>query len=105
MIILLNTNLKLLGFFCVDTFLKTLIRMERFLFFLSVFGKAWFELWHSGHNGILTSLSQCPTSGYFKNHWRLELFLKYHQGSQNVSFFYLGSIISVKCIFTGDSIL
>ena len=52
--------------------------------FLSILGKAWCELWHSSHNEILTPLSQWPSSGYFKNHWGLELFFKYHQGSQTV---------------------
>ena len=63
---------------------------------MSISGKAWCELWHSSHNEILTPLSWCPSSGYFKNHWGLELFLKCHQQSQNVYFFYLGPIISLN---------
>ena len=56
--------------------------------FLSISGKTWRELWHSGHNEILAPLSQCSTSGYFKNCWGWGLFLKSHRGTQNVYFFY-----------------
>ena len=63
---------------------------------MSISWKAWCELWHSSRNEILAPLSWCPSSGYFKNHWGLELFLKCHRGSQNVYFFYLGPIISLN---------
>ena len=61
---------------------------------MSISWKAWCEL--SSRNEILAPLSWCPSSGYFKNHWGLELFLKCHRGSQNVYFFYLGPIISLN---------
>ena len=60
---------------------------------MSILGKAWCELWHSSHNDILTPMSWCVSSGYFKNHWGLKLFLKCHRRSQNVYFFYLGGPI------------
>ena len=93
MIISLHTYLKFSGFVCVDAYLKTLIRIDSFLIFLSILGKAWCELWHSSHNDILTPMSWCVSSGYFKNHWGLKLFLKCHRRSQNVYFFYLGGPI------------
>ena len=64
--------------------------------FSSISGNAWCELWHSSHNDILTLLSQCPSSGYFKNHWDMELLLKCHWGSQNVHFFLLGTNHFIK---------
>ena len=63
---------------------------------MSISGKAWCEPWHSSHDEILTTLSWCLSSGYFKNHWGLKSFLKRHRRSQNVYFFYLGSIISLN---------
>ena len=63
---------------------------------MSISGKEWCKLWHSSHNEILTPLSWCRISGYFKNHWGLKLFLKCHRRSQNVYFFYLGPIISLN---------
>ena len=65
---------------------------------MSISWKVWCQLWHSSHNEILTHLPKFPSSGYFKNHWSLELFLKCHRGSQNVYFFYLGPIISLNIL-------
>ena len=59
---------------------------------MSISGKTWCEIWHSSHNKIVTLLSQCPSSGYFKNQWSLDLFLKNHRENQIVYFFYLGLI-------------
>ena len=63
---------------------------------MSILGKAWCELWHSSHNDILTPMSWCVSSGYFKNHWGLKLFLKCHRRSQNVYFFLLGTNTFIK---------
>ena len=41
-------------------------------------------------------MSWCVSSGYFKNHWGLKLFLKCHRRSQNVYFFLLGTNHFIK---------
>ena len=81
--------------FC-RSFFKNIDQDGQLFNFLSISRKAWCELWHSSHNEILTPLSWCLSSCYFKNHWCLKLFLKGHRRSQNVYFFYLGPIISLN---------
>ena len=93
MIISLHTDLKFSGFVCVDTYLKTLIRMVTFLIFC-LFRE------RPGVNFDIVAIMNSNTpilvpqySRYFKNPWGLKLFLKCHRRSQNVYFFYLGGPI------------
>ena len=83
--------------FCLCWCLFKNIDQDGLLFnFLSISGKAWYELGHSSHNEILTALSWFPSSGYFKIHWGLKLFLNCHRRSQNVYFFLLGTNHFIK---------
>ena len=75
--------------FCLRWCFFKNIDQDRQLFnFLSISGKVWCELWQSSHNEIPTPLSQCPSSGYLKNHWGLELFLKRHWGKDKMFIFF-----------------
>ena len=59
--------------FCLRWYLFKNIDEDGKVFnFLSISEKAWCELWYSSHNEILTTLSWCLSSGYFKNHWGLK---------------------------------
>ena len=96
MIISLHTDLKFSGFVCVDTYLKTLIRMVTFLIFC-LFRE------RPGVNFDIVAIMNSNTpilvpqySRYFKNPWGLKLFLKCHRRSQNVYFFLLGTNHFIK---------